>query len=50
MCKDDDEIDETRGSDTHAGQCAGCGREMTNAQQSTENPTYCDECAEKYGD
>ena len=50
MCKDDDEIDEKRGSDAYAGQCAGCGRQMTNAQQSTEDPTYCNDCAEEYDD
>lgn len=41
-----DEIDTKRGNDQHAGQCAGCGRQMTNAQQSNENPSKCKDCAE----
>ncbi len=48
MCKED-EIDTKRGSDQYAGQCASCGGNMTNAQQSNENPSICKECEEKNG-
>ena len=40
----DDEIDENRGSDTYAGQCAGFGCNMTNASQSLDNSNLCKNC------
>lgn len=43
----EEEIDTTHGEDSYAGVCAGCGRDMTNAEQSIENPTLCKECQER---